>query len=624
MSVHPLSLRKQLLYRFHKVQMVRFEFKGYSQIFRALLKDGTSGHLDSELQIYLKDHQAMGTHTLLSEWQDGPPWPDEFNALSEEQRVLVEACDSTANSVEAVVVQAFDEITAAKCETLAAGAVKVTIQTRNTKPDSRQINAYKHFIIACIPAPGVGVEVVVGPVEVEPKPKFNLPFIANQASREGITDRELLIRAEIDEDMFRDLRRRGFPTSTTDCISPELAGKSTVYFPLVGAAIDIRMFLPLYDAVYAPIEALIKDTQIIYGVPRQDILTLIESRRIVPVITKRLGDYDQIRLREIIDMGLSVTPRVLTAGVTTQLFAANPLWRLAQVDPHLPKEHIDIIRTGIICEPCVPKPIRDFVNRWIEYQISGCIDLGTGYINDVGMLPFRLGPGAFLADVLNDVHGEKSPDLEARIIGTEVCNSMALNATCVPMYKEVLYPLYDLLCLFSGAREARPGDRVLQRLSVVAQADEILKQLRLDCPSGMPVTEWIDVAGPCMDALRNSLTRSLRGKAETLQEVKEAADKLEKDIERLVKGTARTGRSVETFEVIGLVSDSIAWAANSTFPYSGTVIGVVLKRVFPKIWYLLEKNKATQQMRDALEAANSLVPPHVVRLHRAKNKLKIE
>lgn len=624
MSVHPLSLRRQLLYKFHEVQTVRFEFNGYTLIFRALLKDGSSGHLHQELQKYLKDYHAMGTHTILSEWADGPPWPDVFNSLTDEQRILVEACDSTKHSVEAVVVQAFDEITAAECETLAAGAVKVTIQTRNGEPNSDQIIAYRDFVDACIPSPGCRVEIAVGRVEVEPKSNFSLPFIANQASREGIIDKVLLGRAEADEDMFREVRRKGFPTSAAGCIPPELVGKSTIYLPHEGTEVDIRVYLPLYDAVYAPVETLIKDSEIVYGITRKEVLTLIGLKRIVPVITKRLGDYDQNRLREVVDVGASVTPRALAAGVTTQLLAANPLWRVAQTDSLLPKEHIDIIRNGITSEPNVPDPIRAFVRLWIEYQISGCIDLGTGYINDIGMLPLRLGPGAFLADVLSDIHGEKAPDLEARIIGAQVCNSMALNATCVPMFKDTFYPLYDLVCLFSGAREARPGDRVLQRLPVVAQIDEILKQLRVDCPNGMSALEWIDAASPCMEALRNSLTSSLTGKTVNLQQVKEVADKLEKDIARLVKGTARTGSSVETFEVVGLLSDSIAWALDSTFPYAGTVIGVVIKRVFPKLWGLLENNKTTQQIRDALEAANSLVPPHVVRLHRAKRKLLVD
>lgn len=200
MSVHPLSLRRQLLYKFQEVQIVRFEFEQFSIFFRALLKDGSSGHLRDELHNYLASHRPMGTHAILAEWKEGPTWPTFFDSLSEEQRALAEACDSTKDSVEAVTIQAFDAIVAAKCETVAAGSIRVTIQTRNDEPTLEQISHYKDFIKACIPAPGVLVEVVVGKVKIEPKSSFSLPMIGNQASREGIVDDAILAKVERDED----------------------------------------------------------------------------------------------------------------------------------------------------------------------------------------------------------------------------------------------------------------------------------------------------------------------------------------------------------------------------------------------------------------------------------------
>lgn len=399
----------------------------------------------------------------------------------------------------------------------------------------------------------------------------------------------------------------------------EFQGKSAVYLPREDRDIDIRTFLPMYDVVYAPVESLIKDDETIYGISRQDALELVKIGRFVPVISRRLGDYDQKRLREIIDTGYSVTPRVLTAGVTTQLLAANPLWRIAQADEALAKAHLDEIRRGIISEPGVLEQTRAFVSRWVDYQVSGCIDIGTGYINDISMLPLRFGPGAFLADVLSDVHGKRAPDLEVRIIGLQISHSMALNATCVPLLKDAFYPLYDLITLFSGAREAKHGDKVLQQLPVVAQIDLILEQLKIVCPDRMPILEWIDTAGPCMDALRNSLESSFKtGDIKSLERVKESADKLERDLERISKGTEITERVADNFELVGLMSDVVSLLLDITFPGAGTVIGVVLKRTFPRLWHLLGKSKTTQQIKDTLEAANSFVPPHIVRLHRAK------
>lgn len=620
MSVHPLSLRKQLLYTFPDVQNVRFEFLGYTIFFRVQLKDGTSGHLNTKLQKYLEDHRALGTHTVLADWQDGPIWPAFFDSLTEEQRVLAEACDSTKDSIEAVTIQAFEEIRAAQCETVAAGALKVVIQLKDGIATAKQLDLYRDFILASVPSPGVTAKVSAGYITPESNPPFSIPFIQNQASRVGINDKILLAKADQDEDLFREIRRNGFPAPTFDLLRPNLQGKRTIYFPMEHNELDIKAFLPLYDAVYFPIEVLINNTESIYGIKREEVFDLINRNLLIPVVAQRLGHYDQNLLREVLDAGYAVMPRLLAACVAAQMLTANPLWRVALSDSALVKTHLDILRRDISSEAGSPEYARTFVSRWIDFQTAGALDLTSGAINDAGLLPLRFGPGAFLSDVIMDKDGNSGKGMGLILAGFQVSHSMALYATCVPPIKKELYPLYELLALFSGAREAKERDKALQQLPVVAQLDEILKRLRISCPDGVSILEWIKIANPYMVDIRNSLETALRtGTIETLEGVSRSADKLERDLDQLAKGNQRTIKAAGTYEVVGLIADTITctYLSDVKFPYMGTVIGVVLKRLFPRLWEMLGKNSTSQQMRDMLEASNSFVHPHVVRLHRA-------
>jgi hypothetical protein len=555
---------------------------------------------------------------MLSEWEDGPPWPKQFDSLTNEELALAELCDGTKSGIEAATTQAFGGMVSAECETVAPGVIRVTVQRTNEFLTPEQFSRYTDFIGACASAPGIRAEVVSGNDRVESELKA--PTVQSRSERRSIIDKGLVETAANDEDWFRDVRRKGFPATTVKEILRDVEGKSAVYFSHDTKDINIRAFLPLYDVVYAPADVLMTDDDI-YGMKRSETFELIRGKRIVPVVSREIRNYDQKRLREIVEIGHFVPPRRLAAGIILQLLSANPLWRVAMADTALAKAHIDDLRKGISSQDGATENVRAFLSRWIDYQVLGCLNIGTGVVNDIGMLPLSLGPGAFLSDVVYDSREKVSQDSTLRIIGLDVSHAMALNAMCVPLFKDKLYGLYDMLVLFSRAREAKQGDKGLQLLPVIAQLDEILARLKITCPSEIPVTEWIEIATPLMGELRNSLKAVLAtGKSETLQDVRARASELEASLNKLSKGNMRSVWAADTFEIVGVVSEALACEVGLHFPYAGTIVGIVIKRLFPKLWEVLGKSDTTLQVRDFLEASNSFVWPHVVRLHRAKRE----
>jgi hypothetical protein len=202
--------------------------------------------------------------------------------------------------------------------------VKITVAT-GVPVTAEQLDECERFARAVLSAPGARVIVEQGVVAPNPDSGASLPFAIHQASRDGIVDPILLAYVRRDEDVYRDARRANFPS-----LGPQDA--LAVLLPADGAALDLRHILPLYDRAYVPIEAF-DDVDAPYGITWAEVLALVHLGRLVPVVSRRVGGYDQRRLLELLEARRVVLTRELTARTAATILDANPLWRIANADP---------------------------------------------------------------------------------------------------------------------------------------------------------------------------------------------------------------------------------------------------------------------------------------------------
>lgn len=620
MTINPLSLRRQLFFEFDDVADVRFEYAGYTTVFRALLRNGASGHTNPQLSNFIDTHRGAGCWVVLAEWCSGPSWPEFFDSLTSEQRELAEACNGTKSGIEGTVVQAFSDILAADCETVEGGWIRLTVQGK-VALSSGAIAQIRNFTLACVASPEVRVDVVQGPVAAEPNPDFSIPLLIHQSSRSGLLDPILMAKADADEDLFRQIRSRGFVDTSEDLLLPDLRDKRAVYLPRSSQHLDLSSFLPLYDVVYIPVDPLLPESKTSFGVERSELLQLITDRRVIPVATNRLGEYPQKELRELVDAGYCVTPRRLAGATASQMLNANPLWRIASADESLAKAFLLDFRNHVLAEPDVDSDLLTIVNNWVSFQRDGCLHFLAGAISQSALLPLSFGPGAFIANLLKNKLGEKAPDVEAMYLGLDVSHAMALHSTIVPHPQPQLYPLYELLTLYGHARPVEGNETPFATISVVAQLDKILDDLVIRRPTGMPMSEWLSATEPLVVDLRATLDNLFAGKTATLDDVRRQAELLRKHLETIDAARTRTAAQVERFEVVGIISDVIAWGMDWSFPCAGTAIGAVMKRAFPYAWRKLDENRLGVRCKEVLEGMNAFVPPNVVRLHRLRAQL---
>jgi hypothetical protein len=612
MTVHPLSICRQLGFEFEDVRSARFEYDGWDIVYRVELEDGTSGHSRTDIFDHIARHSSMGIRPRLEPWAPGPTWPPAFGQFSEEQLQLLEASDPTHDGLEAAVRQAFDFAADVTSDTPTPGEVRLTISSLSELSDE-QLRACERFATAVLAAPGAKATVVQGTVAPNPDSGMNLPFMVHQASRDGVVDSTILRALRDDEDTYRQARVSRFSTAF------EAPQGLSVYLPVDGSRLDLRQIIPLYDFAYFPIEVF-GDADMAYGITWHDALELVRRRRLVGVITRRVGEYDQRKVRELLDAGGVLLPRKLATATAASILDSNPLWRLSQLDPKLARAILHDVRSGVSSSG-VPKEIASAIMAWVEFQSDGAINFEAGALHQAAMLPMSYGPGALAAKLLRVTHGSKAPDLEAAIIGMHVTHSMALGAGCVPLPDKSLYPFYELTTLATAAREAGVSDLALKKLPVIAELDRILTAIAFETQADVPITRWIDETSATMDALRDGISSAFAiTDSSTLEGVAQRAAKLEWELANLAANRASLSRTVERFEIVGLAADSVAWLADTAFPFAGTLIGVLIKRGVPRLWDHLSKNPHSAAALDVLEGVGARTYPNVVRLHRIVSK----
>jgi hypothetical protein len=262
------------------------------------------------------------------------------------------------------------------------------------------------------------------------------------------------------------------------------------------------------------------------------------------------------------------------------------------------------------------------VASWIDFQTDGIVNFDASLLHQGALLPMEFGPGALAAKLLQTIHGDRAPDVEAMIVGMDVAHAMALSAACAPIPDPRLYPLYELTSLMTGARATVGDDSPLKSFPVVAELDRILQSLAIPIVTTMPVTDWVELTREPMLQLRDALCSAFRSvDVASLEAVQDRAVKLEWELANLAANHAKLARNVDRFELLGLAADSVAWLTDTTFPFAGTMIGVAIKKGAPHLWRMLEASPHTAEARDVLASIGGRVSPSIVRLHRLSGEL---
>jgi len=142
----------------------------------------------------------------------------------------------------------------------------------------------------------------------------------------------------------------------------------------------------------------------------------------VAVATRRIGEYDQCKIREMIDDGGLLLPRKLAGATAANLLDANPLWRLSRVDAALARAILRDVRSGLSATRSSTNSA-SAIGAWLEFQTDGVINFDAGALHHGAMLPMSYGPGALAGRILEAIHGADAADYEAAIIGTQVSHS---------------------------------------------------------------------------------------------------------------------------------------------------------------------------------------------------------
>lgn len=607
MTVHPISITRQLQLEFEDVEEARFEHEGWLTIYRVKLLGRGSCVGRQDILDFLERHRAMGTQTSMRDWEDGPQLPHLFGNLSADQLDVVEASDPTASGVAAALLQAVDYLADVECETAAPGSVRIHVSAEDLL-SAEQLAECQRFTRAIFGDPNVGVEIVQRQTQPTGAPLSRLPFPLHQASREGITEPRILRLAREDEANFRESRRKGFP-------QVERRPAFSVMLPHDTNLLNIRSFLPLYDVVYAPLEALQGETP--YGLSPIELREVVAAGRLKPVVSRSLGEYDQKFLCELTELSEVVLPRTLASSVAAGILDLNPLWRVAQHDKSLSIALFRDLRQEAT-QSRLPDEFSPVLSEWLRFQSDGLANFNAAALRQGAMLPMAFGPGAFIANLLKAIHGKRAPDLEAMFSGLQVSQAMALGAGCVPPRHPGYYRLYEWNAALIGGQTNSNASPAIGSLPFLAELDTLLKALALPIPDEVPLLEWIESVEEPMRLMRDALGALFRRDSKQSRDlVSQRATELEWKLAAFAQKRAQLASYADKFELVGITADTIAWLSGTSFPFAGTFIGAAIQRLAPSIWTKLSEGRHTRLATEILEGAGTLSNPSLVRLHRA-------
>lgn len=621
MTVHALSLRNQIFLQFPEVRRVRFEYEGHTTRFYV---DADGTEVTSALKSFLIENHAMGTHVVLADtWVDGPEWPAMYDEFSSAELELIEACDSTKGSLEAVVLQLCRWVADIEIETPRGGHLHLKVEGRAGKPTDALLAECERVVRAAAALPNLHVTVVGERIVRESKPeiddpKFNqmMRWSENQSSREGIKDDALKQVFDEDEDFFAAARTRAFPSRTARDAGAN--SPSSIYLPPQVDSPRLAQLLLLYERVYFPASAYTEDeAPDVYGFTRADMLRLIEAGRCIPVLTERIGRLDQKRLRELTDLGRYVGPRRLAARVASHILDANPMWRLPRKDLRVARDVLTEVGRSLQDSSDVPEWLNALTRAWIEFTREGCESFLSLVTNQSTRVPLSFGPGAFAARVLRDALGERAPDLELQLLGMDVSYASALDATYAPVPDERLYPLYELIGQVTSNHHVADVDR----LPLALLLPSLIEDLGLPLNDGVDVTTLLAMTNaPTIREVRATFAMAL-GSPSTLEQAREAARDLAERVRKLDAADAQTATRVEHFEFVGIIADAAAALAHHP-PFGSSIVAFLLKHSVPWLWQKLDDRAALREVKVRLAALNHFDSADVVRVQHLRRRLR--
>lgn len=631
MSAHPLSLRTRILLDFPSAANVRFEWNGWRTVF--YVSTGGDQVLQEAVRRFLIEHGPMATPIeLANSWVDGPRWPAIYDQFTDRQRELMESCDLTESGLEAAMLQLCGWLAEVRSDTVGGGHIQLTVVPRGgTQPSADLLKECHDLAVGALGVPGVRFDVVVGSVPpraplqltgAPPHVQAMFRWTANQSSREGITDPAIRKLFDEDEDYYRDAREHGFVARRRPIVEDK-QNESGIFLPFAPEEVDARNLLLVFDRIYFPASAYTKETErsVVYGVPRDQIPRLVRDGRFVPVLTERLGEYDQRELRSLLDAGRCVTPRRLSSWIASQILDSNPLWRTPKSEILLVREVLSSVRREVSDGASKLSPqLAKLTSAWLDFETDGCAHFMMAVTNQSTRVPLWYGPGAFAGKVLGEFLGAQAPDLEAQMLGLDVSYAAALGVACFPQPREQLYPIYDFIGSLAGNR---PVD-TLEHLPVMYTLDTLIEELELACPEGMALDAWLEfVDEQSRRDLRAALATALGDSCASVAAAQDAAKELGVRVTKIAHSNERQARLVEKYEFVGVIADGLILSgAVPDLPFGSSVVGFLLKHGASWLWEKLETSPATREVKVALEAANHLVSPSLIRILHMRRKLR--
>ena len=558
----------------------------------------------------------MDLHTAPTTMVDGPTYPPMFESLTARQRELIASCDATGEGLQAVLLAELSWVKEIATASPAPGTVSITVEPKGAQPSAELLRECQALAEAAIGTPGVSVTVAVGKVPTHPATPVEHPLITiltNQASRAGVNDPGVRRVLEEDEDFFRAARERGF--AYRDSSEPQETASAV--FLSNAAHGDLRQLLAFTETIYISADALLADEGA-FGCTHDELATAVHTGRCVPIFDRRLGEYDQTKLGRLIESPRFIRPRQLTVRIASDLLSANPLWRLASEEPLLVRESIRAVRAAIEQAGQVENLSR-YVAGWSALQRDGAAAVHAAILNQGTLAPVRYGPGALAGHVIFGDSGSDEQRGMLGYLGRPYAIARALGAACVPVKGTRFDGLVDLIANFAAPRRIDS----LSEPEVFRELDTLMDSISIQCPTDVPIAEWIEaLSTERVRELRASLSPVFSDCHAESSNVRAKAHELAQEIRKIRDTRKAIGDRVEQLELVGVVSDTAAFALDTGFPLTGTLLGAFLKRGIPLVWHALERDKTLRAAREALEAKNALSTPQAVRILRISTQIE--
>lgn len=618
MSTNPYSIMKQLRL-FDEVEKNRMEIIGYEIRHIVKLKTGIDfSHTSELIKQYIDKHRGMCSHhTVVFDWIDGPEVPEKYQSLSFFELRLVENCSGIASDMESSLCQACSWISDVKVETLDAGQIDIMIypvDNEHVSDEQIQHCALLGELLASLP----GICITVKVAKDEAMLVRGLDPLNSQARKTGIINKEIRNLFDSDEEFFREVVKKNYLIDLRSTIPLLNFNGSSILLPNNYKITNLKFLLPFYERIYLPVPFGDSEPENFFGASRKEILALIESGRIIPIIQQNYARYSEKTLKQVMEFDRFISPRQLTVALATDFLARNPLWIIAQKDLNLAKKILLNTNNAISSYHGKEDKVIEFTKNWIDYQVDAITEFDSMMLNKGTLSALYLGPGALLTKLFpSKSKNQQMPDIEAWLGGMEIMHASALRSVCLPSMGGAI-KLYEILASLYSYRRVNS----LEQLSTANELDKILEDIEITCPQDISVVEWAKVVDTeDVKQIRRILTKacsdcSLNDSAG----LRKSAQRLAELTEQYTKRRDFDKKLIERLDLIGIFIEAIVSQKEWPSPM-GWLIGVAVKNSAPILWDKISHYGLLSEAQDILRSVGTLTNVNAVRLHRVRSKI---